>query len=261
MTSLRILTADDVSQVTSQLSISQVVQAVWTSLSGFSHGQYECPARLTTCHANYTSLHMPSTSSLGTVEKIVSVPSRKSDGGLPASVVVLHEETGKIKCLMNASRLTAIRTAAGSVLSSLMIIKLDEPTWQPRVLMVFGSGDQAHEHVKLHLDSIASISSVIVVVRHRNKRYVEFMEALQRHHSEISFQGLDDAGQANLDEVDIMCCCTPSTEALISLSALRMDSSRRIHITLIGSYKPSMRELDAETILQAERILVDSKSD
>ena len=62
-------------------------------------------------------------------------------------------------------------------------------------------------------------------------------------------------------EVDIMCCCTPSTEALALLSSLNTKTSRRLHVTLIGSYKPSMRELDVQTFLAAQRILVDSKLD
>ena len=55
----------------------------------------------------------------GTAMKVVSVPSASAPDeikqkGLPASTIVLDEITGEVKALVNASKLTALRNAAGT---------------------------------------------------------------------------------------------------------------------------------------------------
>lgn len=62
------------------------------------------------------ALFMPSRiASLGTTIKVVSVPTNPKDTrGLPASTFVMDEETGRVKAVVNAGGLTAVRTAAGA---------------------------------------------------------------------------------------------------------------------------------------------------
>mmetsp|Transcript_16361 Transcript_16361/g.18515 ORF Transcript_16361/g.18515 Transcript_16361/m.18515 type:complete len:83 (-) Transcript_16361:52-300(-) len=50
--------------------------------------------------------------------------------------------TGLPKCLMNATFLTAIRTAAGSALATSLFARLESSS-----LLVFGAGLQAEAHV------------------------------------------------------------------------------------------------------------------
>lgn len=87
------------------------------------------PHRLTIEAIHHTSLFMPSRiHEFGTAVKVVSVPKARpnlnvnvldqntaSARGLPASTLVLDEETGAAKALVNATSLTALRNAAGSV--------------------------------------------------------------------------------------------------------------------------------------------------
>jgi ornithine cyclodeaminase/alanine dehydrogenase-like protein (mu-crystallin family) len=82
----------------------------------------ECPPRLTVPTAAHRALFMPARiAPFGTAMKVVAVPTGEGDmRGLPASTIVLDEETGAVRALVNASALTAYRTAAGvhsSVLS------------------------------------------------------------------------------------------------------------------------------------------------
>ena len=69
--------------------------------------------------ARHTALFMPSrVPDLGTAIKVVSVPSLpETRQGLPSSTLVLDEVTGCVKALVNATALTALRTAAGAIRS------------------------------------------------------------------------------------------------------------------------------------------------
>ncbi|KAJ7055037.1 hypothetical protein C8F01DRAFT_468725 [Mycena amicta] len=78
------------------------------------------PSRLRS--PSHLSLFMParmiSPTIPGTSIKIVSVPTAATDmRGLPASTLVLDEESGAVKAILNTSNLTALRNAAGSLLS------------------------------------------------------------------------------------------------------------------------------------------------
>ena len=76
--------------------------------------------RITLTSPTVTSLFMPSrvdpsVGAAGMTCKIVSVPTQGGTGGLPASTVVMDENTGKVRALVNARKLTALRNAAGKL--------------------------------------------------------------------------------------------------------------------------------------------------
>jgi ornithine cyclodeaminase len=62
--------------------------------------------------------------------------------------------------------------------------------------------------------------------------------------------------QACLKRASIVICATPSTEALFDSSYIQGGT----HIILIGSYKPTMREVDNALIRRAIPVVVDSIS-
>jgi ornithine cyclodeaminase/alanine dehydrogenase-like protein (mu-crystallin family) len=61
---------------------------------------------------------------------------------VPAVVMLMHADTGLPACLMGATYLTAVRTAAGSALATRLFAAEDAAT-----LTVFGAGMQASAHV------------------------------------------------------------------------------------------------------------------
>ena len=80
----------------------------------------QVPHRTTVSMRNHKALWMParlcsnhSPGEASTSIKIVCVPQGDRGGGLPASTVVLDEETGRVKAVVNATKLTALRNAAG----------------------------------------------------------------------------------------------------------------------------------------------------
>jgi ornithine cyclodeaminase/alanine dehydrogenase-like protein (mu-crystallin family) len=73
------------------------------------------PHRTAVDMRSHHTLFMPARiAEVGTSIKIVSVPSVPGDTrGLPATTLVLDEDTGAAKAVINARSLTALRTAAG----------------------------------------------------------------------------------------------------------------------------------------------------
>lgn len=116
--SLLVLSAQDVDAVISEIQpndLEALMASVFHRLS--SKSDYASPHRSSVSMARHTALFMPSrVPDLGTTIKVVSVPSFPGTRqGLPASTVVLDEGTGHVKAIINATALTALRTAAGEI--------------------------------------------------------------------------------------------------------------------------------------------------
>lgn len=81
-------------------------------------GDIAAPLRTPMPMPNHTGLFMPARFFDDTTCKIVSVPRPDASrdvlkAGLPAATLVLNSTTGKTRALVEASKLTALRTAAG----------------------------------------------------------------------------------------------------------------------------------------------------
>lgn len=116
--SLLILSAADVDKVIATLSPDELVNLMASVFAALSDGsRITSPHRTSIQMKNHKALFMPSRiEGTGTAIKLVSVPtSAAAPDGLPASTMVIDEETGGVKALVNARSLTALRNAAGGV--------------------------------------------------------------------------------------------------------------------------------------------------
>lgn len=114
--SLLVLSAQDVNTITATFSSAELEDLMASVFHCLSTGSdYASPHRTTIAMSHHTALSMPSRmKNVGTAIKVVSVPTSTDDNrGLPASTVLMDEETGCVKAIVNASALTALRTAAG----------------------------------------------------------------------------------------------------------------------------------------------------
>jgi ornithine cyclodeaminase len=121
MSSLRVLSKDQVDlllqrssdpNVSPELEIINLMAETFTAYS-FQPEKVQSPHRITVQTPNHTVLYMPSrVDGMGTAMKVVSVP-KNGKGGLPSNILVMDEETGNLRAVVNAAALTAIRTAAG----------------------------------------------------------------------------------------------------------------------------------------------------
>ncbi|VAW21905.1 Ornithine cyclodeaminase [hydrothermal vent metagenome] len=197
-----------------------------------------------------TLLLMPSWSSssgFGGV-KLVNVNPKNREIGLPsisASYLLFDQKTGQHLCLMDASEMTARRTAAASALAASYLARPDSTK-----LLVVGAGKVGAQipHAfseKFQFDEIS--------IWNRNKKnQTELVDGL-------SANGINAIGVNSLEEAvkaaDIISCATLTNEPIIKGEWLRPGQ----HIDLIGSFTPSMREVDDET-LRRSKIFVDTQA-
>ena len=112
---LAVLGANDVERIVPQLSPETLVTLMATVFTRLSdNDNIAMPHRAMIVKESYTTLFMPSSlENIGTSVKIVSVPNSAMRGTTSASTLLLDEATGAAKALINAGKLTALRTAAG----------------------------------------------------------------------------------------------------------------------------------------------------
>ncbi|KAH8114580.1 NAD-binding protein [Phellopilus nigrolimitatus] len=259
--SLLVLSAGDVSAVSSELSpnvLLSLMALVFVRLH--SQQRIAIPQRTSISTKAYNTLFMPArVDDFGTTIKVVSVPLGNHAGGLPATTLVLDEQTGAVKAVVNARSLTALRTAAGSALAT----RLVGPD-VPHVLLVFGAGKQIEAHVDLLIRTFPSLKSCTIVNRSFNSRLESLHASLQSRFTHIRFvmecaigasgTNLFDLQRAVLS-ADIICTATSSTQPLFKSSWVKAGA----HINLVGSYTPDMVEVEVELIKRAGKIMVDSK--
>ncbi|KAF5341330.1 hypothetical protein D9758_016160 [Tetrapyrgos nigripes] len=293
--SLLVLTGAHVNRITSSFTpayLQSLMADVFALVSSQSESNSNNPTSNPTSYMpqrivfpteNHKVLFMPSRiCDMGTTMKIVSVPTNPGDlRGLPASTIVLDQDTGGVKAIVNARMLTALRNAAGSLLSTNLI----GPT-HPTHIVAFGAGQQILAHLDLHLKAYPeSIRSITIINRSMNQRFRDMVSTLRSRHPTSSVV------QENLQCLEwtpLSSSTAPSQtetpnsrnvrQALSSASIIITATPSRIplfpslwvpdnaHVILIGSYTKEMKEVDRELILRAvssessesPRLLVDS---
>jgi ornithine cyclodeaminase/alanine dehydrogenase-like protein (mu-crystallin family) len=180
--------------------------------------------------------------------KAVTVYPDNVTRGEPAvlgSYLLLSAETGATLAVMDATRLTAWRTAAASALASRHLSRPDAA----RLLMV-GAGALAPFLVRAHA-SVRPIREVGVWNRSRPRAEALIAELAQ---SGIAATIAGDLAEAAA-RADIVSTATLSSDPLIRGAWLRPGT----HLDCVGAFKPGMRETDDEAARRA-RIFVDTRA-
>ncbi|KAI0942731.1 hypothetical protein AcW1_003287 [Taiwanofungus camphoratus] len=282
--SLLVLSEADVAQITSEFSPDELVnlmaQVFFRLSSGSSPGAsgIDQPDRLSLSMVHHRSLFMPSRiSSIGTAVKVVSVPTSTAPSavkrrGLPASTLVLDEQTGSVKAIVNAKHLTALRNAAGSLLASRLLLSSDS---RPRTLLAIGAGAQISSHVFLFLTSFPSITACTIFNRSINARLISLVSSLKERFPSVRFEmgelpaassttpnsnmrldEVQDAGlRSHVRNANVIITATSSTVPFFPSEYV----SPGTHLCLIGSYTPDMHEIDRDLVKRGGTIVVDSR--
>ncbi|KAJ7471952.1 hypothetical protein FB451DRAFT_1090139, partial [Mycena latifolia] len=276
--SLLCLSGTDVARVTSDLTpaaLQTLMAHVFYVLSSSDNAETPTsytPHRIVMPTQNHTALFMPAriaepAALRGTSIKVVCVPTAPSDlRGLPASTLVLDEDTGAVKAILNAANLTALRNAAGSLLSTTLI-----GPRAPTSVVAFGAGAQIKEHLILHLRAFPSIRTCTIVNRTINERVSQLADLLRAQFPVVQTSCIandatapsadpDPALKDTLRSASLVICATSSTAPLFPSSWVANGT----HVVLIGSYKPTMHEIDGALVRRAlapaGTLLVDSRA-
>ena len=160
--------------------------------------------------------------------------------------VLLFETTrGRLLAVMDATSITAIRTAAVSALATRVLARPEAST-----LALLGSGVQA----ATHLEAIALVRPLVRVrVWSRDPGHVARFVSGARARHPFDIEAAATAREAVAD-ADIVCTVTSSREPVLQGEWLRPGA----HVNAVGSSVPAARELDTAAVARA-RVFVDRR--
>ena len=170
--------------------------------------------------------------------KLVSI-FHESTPSHQAVITLFDSETGAPIALMDGEHITAMRTAAASLLSIQHLARKGSKT-----IAVIGSGVQAESHLKM-IETLVGIEKVLVASRDHSSA-----SALASRASNAL--AADSIHQA-VSQADIVCLCTSSPEPVIKKEWLKEG----VHITSVG-YRPPGGELPRD-VIEASHLFVESK--
>lgn len=283
-----ILTESDVSSILRNLTpehATLLLSALSTALAAFTKEKQQQdgsshpplihqPQRtaITTLPARDTTLIMPvSNTTTATSVKVVTLP---SSGPVKGSISIFAPD-GALKGVLNAAEVTAFRTALATMTLLTRWQRPGSSKREVRNLVVFGAGKQVEWHVRLAL-KFGGGGVRRVSIFNRGAARLRELEAgvlaeLRKAFPNVVFEttALEAAGEeaygstmrGRLGEADAVFGCTPSTVPLFEAKDLLGGGERPRFMSLIGSYKPEMQEIDTETLRAAAKIWVDSKEE
>lgn len=244
---LRILSAADVRQA---LPMSRAIEAMRSAFSQLSANEADLPLRTRLQTDQGLLLLMPAflrrSREIGF--KMVSLWGGNPARGLPAVTalaMVLDPDTGETRALINGEMLTALRTGATGGLAADLLARPEAG-----VVAVFGSGVQA----RTQFEAACLVRQVKEV-----RIFGDIPASVEKFAAEVT--AWPDAPQVIVAGTrreavlgaDIVITATTSEKPVFD----GRDLSPGTHVTGIGSYLPSMQEVDEETVRRA-KIVVDS---
>ena len=151
------------------------------------------------------------------------------------AVLLFSAETGELQAVLNASAVTAIRTAAVSAVATKLLAREDA-----RELALVGAGIQARSH----LEAMAEVRNFqrVRVASRRPERAREFADSM-RGSFPFTIEPVSSNEQAVRD-ADVITTVTSAREPVIKRAWIAPGT----HINAVGSSTPESRELDTATI-------------
>lgn len=143
-------------------------------------------------------------------------------------VVLLNEETGQVKCILDGLYVTAVRTAAVSAVATEKLSRPDSST-----LSIIGSGRQAIEHVHA-ISRVRQIQSISVYTR-KKESFSHFARIFDDHYNIIQASTPEQAVRYS----DIIVTCTSSKQSLLDINEVPEGA----HINAIGACRPGDCEI------------------
>ncbi|MFN2533418.1 MAG: ornithine cyclodeaminase family protein [Pyrinomonadaceae bacterium] len=180
--------------------------------------------------------------------KAICVFPANAEKGMDAhqgAVMLFSGTTGELQAMMNASAITAIRTAAVSAVATDVLAREDA-----NELAIVGTGVQARAHLSA-LFCVRRFKRVRIAGKHitHTKRFVEEMS------ENVSVA---------LEPVELIESAVRAADVIVTATNAQDPVLRRdwvasgAHINAIGTYSPQSREIDSTT-MAAARIFVDRR--
>jgi ornithine cyclodeaminase/alanine dehydrogenase-like protein (mu-crystallin family) len=228
-------------EVVRLLDMPGCMQAMEKALVTLARGEFHLPLRPVVRPPGESHLLglMPTYRSGGrplyALKTVAIFPDNPSRGLDPhqGTVTLYDGTTGEVLAVMNASPITAIRTAAVSGVATRALAREDA-----RVLAVVGAGHQARPHIAAMLEA-----RPLEEVRISSRSY----ESAERLAAEWPLARAVESNEDAVRGADVICTVTQSAMPVLSHEWLAPG----VHINAVGACFPHTRELDTETVVRS----------
>lgn len=236
------------------VTMKEIIKLVRDAYIEYSQDRALVPARtsLNIKKFNGIGLFMPAYSegmrSFGV--KVVSVFPENRLKRLPtiSGMMLLNDaETGQPLAMLEASSLTALRTGAASGLATDLLARSEANS-----LAVIGCGVQALTQLRA-ITEMRVIKSVFLYDLER-ERTIELVRRAKKWINGPEYIIASTADQA-VEKAEIVVTVTTSKKAVFSGTKLNPGTL----INAVGAFTPEMQEIGEDTLLRADKVVVDSR--
>ncbi len=231
---LLVLSQEEVEQL---LDMEGCIEAMADALSSLARGEVHVPLRFLVKPADEPSLiglmpaHRAGDAPLYSLKTVCVFPDNPKRGldAHQGTVTLFDGETGEVRALMNASAITAIRTAAVSAVATRLLARDDA-----RELGVLGAGVQARSHI---------VALRLVRDFDRVRIYSPTAAHAALLAEEVGGEAVGSAEEA-VRGAAVVVAATSSSEPVLEREWLKPGA----HVNAVGGRPPMMIELDTATI-------------
>ena len=211
--------------VVQHLDPAELLHELEASFGALARGEVQCPPRPeVTVPGRGFSLTMSAWQpGMQICVKVVNVFDGNLARGLPnhlAIITLFDPETGALTCVMDATYITGIRTAAAAVLSHKLLSRPES-----RIATIVGAGVQAREHLRL-LPLVRDFDEIQICS-------LEYEDAERLAHLHPKARAVRDV-RAAIQRSDIACLATHSAAPVIDADWVQ----RGTHVSSVGYHPP-----------------------
>ena len=222
------------------LDMEGCIEAMADALASLARGEVQVPLRFIVSPEDGGSLlglmpaHRGGGSPLYSLKTVAVFPDNPKRGldAHQGTVTLFDGETGEVRALMNASAITAIRTAAVSAVATRLLAREDV-----RELAILGAGVQA----RTHLEAMRLVRDFA-----RVRIYSPTAEHARAVAEEGDAETVSSAEEA-VSGADVVVTATNSLEPVLRREWLKPGA----HVNVIGGRPPEMREVDVATVAES----------
>jgi len=239
-------------QIRSMFSMAEAIAAVEEAYRNYAAGWIRVPDRITlpVRGEEHSCIFIPACHHVRPyycLKQASSFPGNPAKGisTVLSDIHLYSAETGEPLAVIAANHLTALKTGAASAVATRY---LSSP--KPLVLALIGCGVQA----RTQLAGIAAVRPIKEIRLFDMKR-----EQAAKMKDEIESRGAGSAvtifADANpcVSDADVICTTTTSAVPVFAGRFLK----KGCHINAVGSFTPAMQEIDTETVVMADKVVVD----
>jgi len=224
------------------LDMREVMGVVEQAFREYAEGRAQMPSKVYIELEKGDFRAMPAAVSGAVGVKWINVHHGNRELGLPTIMGILiysDPDTAYPLAIMDATEITAYRTAATSAVASRYLAQPDS-----RTLGLIGAGRQAYMHIQSHT-LIFSLDEIKIFDQRSDA-----VDVLIGHFPSFNLK------KASAEEVagcDIVCTLTPATAPVVKRSWIKPGT----HINAVGADAAGKQELDSEILIRAHVIVDD----